>query len=87
VRRFSISIISKTDPRGGLEFAVVDAPQWTRRLIGLGYLLLRLTNDKVGVRLVSHGYRLHDERARQFLIPATGQQVDEFRRWRRRGGR
>lgn len=82
MRRYSVSIISKLHPRG-LELVLVDAPQWTRCMISLGYLLMRLTNDKVGLWLVSYGYRLHDRQARQFRIPATGQQVDEFRSWSR----
>lgn len=53
-------------------------------MISLGYSLMRLTRDWVGLGLVSRGYRLHDELCRQFRIPMTSVQIDEFRSWSRR---
>lgn len=82
MRRYSIIITSKRNPRG-LELVIVDAPQWTRRMVSLGYLLMRLTGDRHGLGLVSRGYRLHDELRSQFRIPMTGEQIDEFRSWSR----
>jgi len=81
--RYSVEIVSRG--RGaGAELLIVDTPWWSRWLISLGYRMLKLTNDRCGLRVVGLGYRVHDRAARKFHIPVTPAKVEEFRQWRGR---
>jgi len=83
MRRYSVEFVSRAHD-ADRELLIVDAPWWSQWLVALGYRMLKMTNDRCGLRVVGLGYRVHDRVARKFRIPVTPAQVEEFRQWRRR---
>lgn len=83
VTTFSFAVISRGDDE--MQLAVVASPRWTCALMRAGYLLLRVTRDRLGVGLIARACRLHDRHSERFLLKGlTAAQINEFRCWRRR---
>jgi len=73
----------RSRPNGDMQLVVSVAPRWTRTLLAVGYTLLSLSGDRVGVGLVARAYRAQDRRADRFTLDVPQKQINEFRCWRR----